>query len=117
MSEKLESELDVEVVLPQPEDPKKRNSATILCDVIRAAYNGARKTHIMYRSNLNPTILEKYLRFCLEHGLIEREGIGFRATIKGTEVVRRLEEIENLKRDIEEIKRQAKQLIVASDPS
>ncbi|PSN96973.1 hypothetical protein B9Q09_01830 [Candidatus Marsarchaeota G2 archaeon ECH_B_SAG-C16] len=105
------NELDINAILPQMEDPKKRNSATILCDVIKASYNGARKTHIMYRSNLNPTILEKYLKFCLEHGLIEKEGIGYRATRKGAELVRHIEEINSLKKNIETITRQAHRLI------
>lgn len=112
MLSKIENnELDVDTILPQMEDPKKRNSATILCDVIKASYNGARKTHIMYRSNLNPTILEKYLKFCLQHNLIEREGIGYRATSKGVELVRHIEEINSLKKNIDVITRQAHKLI------
>jgi predicted transcriptional regulator len=65
----------------------------------------------MYRSNLNPTILEKYLKFCLAHGLIEEEGAGYRATRKGAELVHHLEEISSLKRSIEEITKQAQRLI------
>ncbi len=103
--------MDVEAILPEPSCPKKRNTVSILCDVVRAAYNGARKTHIMYRSNLNPTILEKYLGFCLQHGLIEVDGDGYRATAKGSEFVRHIEEINSLKRNIDQITRQAQRLI------
>ncbi|MEM3710449.1 MAG: winged helix-turn-helix domain-containing protein [Thermoprotei archaeon] len=105
----------METILIPVDQGKKRNPATILCDVIMASYNGARKTHIMYRANLNPAILEKYLRFCLENGLIQKENITYRATRKGVEVARRIEEINTLSKNIEVTKKQVRKLIVANN--
>lgn len=49
---------------------KRRGRVEILADILRAASNGARGTHIMYRANLNFAQRKKYLSEALNAGLI-----------------------------------------------
>jgi len=62
---------------------KRRTSVEILYDILQAASPGLKKTPLLFRVNLNPRILEKYLDFCLKNGLLTREGRIFKTTDKG----------------------------------
>jgi predicted transcriptional regulator len=66
---------------------KRRSSVEILYDILQAAAPGLKKTPLLFRVNLNPRILEKYLDFCLKNGLIEHEGRVFKTTDKGLKFV------------------------------
>ena len=48
----------------------RRNDLDICADILVAAKNGAKKTHIVYRANLNFRIVKSYLRRLLEIGLL-----------------------------------------------
>jgi predicted transcriptional regulator len=48
----------------------RRNDLDICADILVAAKNGAKKTHIVYRANLNFRIVKAYLRRLLEIGLL-----------------------------------------------
>lgn len=43
-----------------------------MASMISATINGAKKTHLMYRSNLSYLQLQYYLAFLEEHGLIKK---------------------------------------------
>ena len=43
----------------------------ILYDIVSAAKSPAKKTHLMYKSNLSFKQLELYLNFLMEQGLVE----------------------------------------------
>jgi len=48
----------------------------IICTILKAIGNsdrGARKTYILYRSNLSHPMLNKYLDFVIECGLVKAE--------------------------------------------
>jgi predicted transcriptional regulator len=66
---------------------KRRSSVEILYDILQAAVPGLRKTPLLFRVNLNPRIMEKYLEFCIKNGLIAREGRIFKTTEKGLKFI------------------------------
>lgn len=49
---------------------KRRGRVEILADILKAASDGARGTHIMYKANLNFAQRKKYLVEALNAGLI-----------------------------------------------
>lgn len=66
---------------------KRRSSVRILYDILQAAIPGLKKTPLLFRVNLNPRILEKYLDYCLKNGLLVHEGKIFKTTEKGIRFV------------------------------
>jgi len=52
----------------------RRSGLDICADILEIARMGAKKTHIVYKANLNFKIVERYLRWLMERGLLEREG-------------------------------------------
>ncbi len=50
---------------------KNRSRVEILYDIIASAKTPARKTHLMYKSNLSFKQLDLYLEYILENGLLE----------------------------------------------
>lgn len=61
----------------------KRNDLDICADILQVARDGAKKTHLVYRANLNFSIIKKYLRKLKENGLIESENGRFFTTEEG----------------------------------
>lgn len=51
---------------------RKRDGDVILGDILRAAVNGAKKTRIMQKANVNSQMIKKYLRYAISNGYIER---------------------------------------------
>jgi len=47
-----------------------RSRDEIIVDILKAASDGAKKTHIMQRANLNPLMFKKYFPILLRNGLI-----------------------------------------------
>ena len=69
---------------------KKRSYLEISADVLRVAKEGARKSHIVYRANLNFNIIETYLERLQETGLLTFPSDGdhlFKTTPKGVEYI------------------------------
>lgn len=54
-------------------------------EILRAASEGAKKTHIVYRANLNFEVANRYLDLLKEKGLIEQKGNLYVTTEKGKE--------------------------------
>ena len=68
--------------------PKNRSRLEIVYDIISAARRPAKKTHLMYKSNLSFKQLDLYLSSLLENGLVEErldedEGRTFCVTRQG----------------------------------
>jgi predicted transcriptional regulator len=64
----------------------RRNNIEICSEILRIAKNGARKSHIVYKANLNSTVVEKYLDSLKSSGLIigpQAERHLFNTTEKG----------------------------------
>jgi len=67
---------------------KRRGRVEILADILKAAIDGARGTHIMYKANLNFVQRKKYLTEALNAGLIGvrvRSPLVYLTTEKGHE--------------------------------
>ena len=61
-----------------------RNNMDITADLLYVAKNGARKTHLVYKANLNFMLIKKYLATLTENGLLESVNERFYTTDKGT---------------------------------
>ncbi|MCD6447924.1 MAG: response regulator transcription factor [Thermoplasmata archaeon] len=77
---------------------KKRDTVSIICSLLRNAIGGIRKTKLIYKTNLNSKIIEKYLAYCLKKGYINMRGVEpiYVTTEKGIHLLKKLEEINQL---------------------
>jgi predicted transcriptional regulator len=62
---------------------KYRSRTDIAVDILRAAFNEANKTHIVYATNRNFNIAKKYLEMLTDKELIMHQNGIFRTTDKG----------------------------------
>ena len=80
---------------------KKRTSDELCAEILRVATNGAKKSHLVYQTNLNFSIIEKYLNVLVNSKLItgpsSSRGI-FKITDKGLKC---LELLKGFQRNIE----------------
>ncbi len=60
-----------------------RNNMDITAELLYVAKNGARKTHLVYKANLNFVLIKKYLVRLTENGLLESVNERFYTTDKG----------------------------------
>ena len=67
---------------------KRRTKFETMVDILRVSRQGALKTQIVYRANLNYNRVDRYLRFLERNGLLEREGSGYITTEKGEAFLR-----------------------------
>lgn len=80
---------------------RRRGRVEIMMDILDQALNGANKTKIMYRANLNFSRFERYYRELSKKGLIEvvddpDASVVYRTTERGKELLRVLMEAEKL---------------------
>jgi predicted transcriptional regulator len=71
---------------------ERRDRLEITAEILRIARKGVKKTHLVYKANLNHAILEDYLEKLEQQGLIARNfGIEKRiqTTEKGNQFVER----------------------------
>jgi predicted transcriptional regulator len=69
---------------------KRRNNTDISVQILKIALKGARKSHIVYRANLNFEIVKKYLNKLNTSGLITHPSTTnhlFQTTLKGAEYI------------------------------
>jgi predicted transcriptional regulator len=100
-----------EIFPPLPAFRIRRRGAEVLYDVLKACENGTKKTHIMYRSNVNPAVLNRYLNFCADNGLITKNKRIYTTTAKGLEYIRCLNELSSLKRGVAELQAEAQSML------
>ncbi|MCD6210352.1 MAG: winged helix-turn-helix domain-containing protein [Methanophagales archaeon] len=67
---------------------KRRGGFEIIVDILNVAMEGAKKTEIVYKANLNFKRASNYLSYLEERQLIENMGDGYRTTEKGKEFLR-----------------------------
>jgi len=60
----------------------------ICADLLHAAEGGARKTQLVYRANLNFSIIGRYLSVLTKNGLLDADPPLYVATEKGKEFLR-----------------------------
>ena len=72
----------------------KRSDMEISADILQVALNGAKKSHIVYKANLNFQLARKYLDLLIHSGLIVGPDNGsrvFLTTDKGIEYIKYFE--------------------------
>ncbi|KON29659.1 hypothetical protein AC482_05960 [miscellaneous Crenarchaeota group-15 archaeon DG-45] len=72
----------------------RRNDLDICADILQVALSGAKKTHIVYKANLNFNIAKKYLRSLIDKGHLQPVDGGYYITT--TKGVRFLEQYREL---------------------
>ena len=72
----------------------RRNNIDISAELLSVAKGGAKKTHLVYKTNLNFVLLKKYLVRLTDNGLLESMNGRFFTTDKG---VRFLDQYEVMK--------------------
>ena len=75
---------------------RRRSSIEVIADMLRLGEAG--KTEIMYSANMSYFQLQKYLKFLLELGLIDKVTVGnpmvtYRVTKKGLRLLRSIDSI------------------------
>ena len=78
---------------------ERRNSLEITAEILQIASKGAKKTHIVYKANLNHVILKNYLDRLEEQGLITRNvklGNEFKTTQKELKFVQQYRNLQAL---------------------
>ena len=58
---------------------RRRHKIDIYADILKVALNGARKTHIVGKANLNFRIIPPYLKTLIERGLLSETRELFRS--------------------------------------
>ena len=76
---------------------KKRRSYIEICaEILRLAREGAKKTHLVYKANLNFVLLGKYLLRMEKAGLVTYDRQIVKTTEKGLEYVRGYKKLNNV---------------------
>jgi len=75
---------------------KKRSEFEMLSDVLQVAKDGAKKSHIVYQSNLNFGIVKDYLKTLITNGFLAQEGIIFKTTAKGFDYIKGVTNIKSM---------------------
>jgi predicted transcriptional regulator len=71
----------------------RRSRMDIVVDVLEVAKNGVNKTAIVYRTNLNFTLAEKYLELLEKQGLLENKSDKYITSDKGKVFLAKAKEI------------------------
>jgi len=66
---------------------KRRTEFEIIKEILEVARFGAKKTEIVYKTNLTFTRVNRYLKYLLEKGLIKKEDDYWKTTEKGLEFI------------------------------
>lgn len=74
----------------------KRDKLEIIRSIFLICRDGARKTEIVYKANLNFKNAEGYLKWLIDREMIMQEGKIFKITAKGAELLSNLESTSNL---------------------
>ncbi len=71
----------------------RRSRIDIIIDVLDAAQMGVNKTSVVYRTNLNFKLAEKYLGLLQRHGLVENTLDKYKTTDKGKIFLEKAKEV------------------------
>ena len=71
----------------------RRSRIDIIIDVLDAAQMGVNKTSVVYRTNLNFKLADKYLELLQRHGLVENRVDKYITTDKGKIFMEKAKEV------------------------
>ena len=71
----------------------RRSRIDIIIDVLDAAQMGVNKTSVVYRTNLNFKLADKYLELLQKHGLVENRVNKYITTDKGKIFMEKAKEV------------------------
>jgi predicted transcriptional regulator len=74
----------------------KRDKLEIARNILLICKNGAKKTEIVYKVNLNFKNAEAYLKWLIDREMILKEGKFFKITSRGSELLSNLQSTSNL---------------------
>jgi len=66
----------------------RRNNLDISAEILQVAQEGAKKTQIVYKANLNFLIVKKYLNNLIEKDLMSKNDTYYYTTDKGKDFIR-----------------------------
>jgi len=61
----------------------RRNTLDVWADILNVARDGLRKTHIVYKANLNFNVAKAYFAKLIEHGFLECKDAYYFTTPEG----------------------------------
>jgi len=88
----------------------RRGKIDIIADILKVAKGGSKRTRVVYETNLNFTIFQKYLDVLVERGLIENFNGQVYTTDRGFEYIRIYDDLYELM-DLNWSKRQSQSTI------
>jgi predicted transcriptional regulator len=71
----------------------KRDKLEIIRSILLICKNGARKTKIVYDANFNFKNADVYLKLLMDQKMIIKEGMSFKTTPKGAELLSNLKDV------------------------
>ena len=71
----------------------RRNDLDICADLLKVTMNGAKKTQMVYKANLNFNIVKKYIKRLSDNELIKSENGHFFTTDKGSRFLAKYREL------------------------
>lgn len=71
----------------------RRSRIDIIIDVLDVAQMGVNKTSVVYRTNLNFKLADKYLELLQRHGLVENSLDKYKTTDKGKIFLEKAKEV------------------------
>lgn len=74
----------------------RRHKFDIVAEILRLAQDGSKKTRIVYMTNLNFNMLNKYMGVLIDKGFIECSDDKFFTASRGLEFLDRYEELMNV---------------------
>lgn len=77
---------------------QRRSNIEIISEMLKIGANGAGKTEIMYSANMSYNQIQKYLKFLIRQGLVDRVELGnpsvtYRVTEKGRGLLNSIETV------------------------
>ena len=74
----------------------RRNNLDIYADILKVANQGAKKTQIVYKANLNFNILKTHMNALMQRGFIEQNARHYFTTEKGKDFVDSYQTVKSL---------------------
>jgi|BEDMetMinimDraft_2_1075160.scaffolds.fasta_scaffold00645_3 predicted transcriptional regulator len=82
---------------------RRRDRYELIGDILESVRQGSRKTRLMYTANLSFELVNKYIAFLEDRGLISKRGDTYFLTERGRSTLEKLRRYRDNKREMDEI--------------